>query len=56
MSRMSEIDALVNAICEDRGYDSPKEFDFEDIDYLAAELQIGIDELCNILRIDSISI
>ena len=51
MSRMSDIDTMVNAICEDRGYDSPKEFDYSDVEYLAQDLGMSEVAVCAILRI-----
>jgi len=52
MSRMSDIDTMVNAICEDCGYDSPKEFDYGDVEYLAQDLGMSPVVVCAILRIE----
>ena len=52
MSRMSDISTMVNAICEDRGYDSPKEFDYSDVEYLAEEFGISVVAVCAIVRIE----
>jgi len=52
MSKMSDIDTMVNAICEDRGYDSPKEFDYSDVEYLAQDLGMSAVAVCAILRIE----
>jgi hypothetical protein len=49
---MSDIDTMVNAICEDRGYDSPKEFDYSDVEYLAQDLGMSEVAVCAILRIE----
>ena len=51
MSRISELCVMVDAIREDRGYDSVKEFDSEDIEYVAQDLQISPEDVCAILRI-----
>jgi len=52
MSKMSDISTMVDAICEDRGYDSLKEFDYSDVEYLAEDLGMSAVAVCAILRIE----
>jgi len=52
MSKMSDISTMVDAICEDRGYDSLKEFDYSDVEYLAQELGMSVVAVCAIVRIE----
>ena len=54
MSFMSDLATLVDIICEDRGYDSIKELEFDDLDYLAHEMNTDIATICAILRISSV--
>ena len=50
-NRIKHVKQMADAICEDQGYDSYKEFDAEDIEYLGMEVQCGYADVCEILNI-----
>ena len=50
-NRIKHVKQMADAICEDQGYDSYKEFDAEDIEYLGMEVQCGFADVCKILNI-----
>ncbi len=50
-NRIKHVKQMADAICEDQGYDSYKEFDAEDIEYLGMEVQCGFADVCEILNI-----
>jgi hypothetical protein len=50
-NRIKHIKQLADAICEDLGYDSYKEFEAEDIEYIGMEAQCNYEGVCEILGI-----
>ena len=50
-NREKHVKQVADAICEDLGYDSYKELDTEDIDYIACEVQCNYQGICEILGI-----
>jgi hypothetical protein len=50
-NRIKHIKQVADAICEDMGYDSYKEFGAEDIEYLGTETQCNYEGVCEILGI-----
>ena len=52
MSKMNELSMMVDAICEDRGYDSVREFDYSDVEYLAEDFGVTVSDMCGLLRIE----
>ena len=50
-NRIKHVKQVADAICEDQGYDSYKELDAEDIEYLGMEVQCGFADVCEILNI-----
>lgn len=50
-NRIRHVKQVADAICEDRGYDSYKAFDAEDIEYLGMEVQCCYVDVCEILGI-----
>ena len=52
MSKMNELSMMVDAICEDRGYDSAREFDYSDVEYLAEDFGVTMADMCELLRIE----
>lgn len=51
-NRIKHVRQVADAICEDQGYDSYKEFEADDIEYLGMEVQCGFKDVCDILGID----
>jgi hypothetical protein len=50
-NRIKHVKQVADAICEDQGYDSYKEFEADDIEYLGMEVQCGFADVCEILNI-----
>ena len=50
-NREKHVLQVADAICEDLGYDSYKELEAEDIDYIATEVQCNYEGVCEILNI-----
>jgi hypothetical protein len=51
-NRIKHIKQLADAICEDLGYDSYKEFEAEDIEYIGMEAHCNYEGVCEILGIN----
>ncbi len=50
-NRIKHVKQVADAICEDQGYDSYKEFEADDIEYLGMEVQCCYADVCEILGI-----
>jgi hypothetical protein len=50
-NRKNHVIQTADAICEDMGYDSYKEFGAEDIEYVGTETQCNYEGVCEILGI-----
>ena len=50
-NRIKHIKQLADAVCEDQGYDSYKEFEADDIEYVSMEAQCNFADVCDILKI-----
>ena len=50
-NRIRHVKQVADAICEDQGYDSYKEFEADDIEYVGMECQCGFADVCEILGI-----
>jgi hypothetical protein len=50
-NRIKHVKQIADAICEDMGYDSYKEFEAEDIEYVGMEAQCNFEGVCEILNI-----
>ena len=50
-NRKNHVIQVADAVCEDMGYDSYKDFDSEDIECIAYEVQCNYEGVCEILNI-----
>ena len=50
-NRIKHVKQVADAICEDQGYDSYKEFEADDIEYLGMEVRCCFADVCEILNI-----
>ena len=50
-NRKNHVIQVADAICEDMGYDNYAEFQADDIDYIAVEVQCNYEGVCEILNI-----
>lgn len=50
-NRKNHVIQVADAICEDLDYNSYKDLDAEDIDYIATEVQCNYEGVCEILNI-----
>ena len=50
-NRIRHVKQVADAICEDMGYDSYKEFEADDIEYVGMEAQCNFESVCEILGI-----
>lgn len=50
-NRKNHVLQVADAVCEDMGYDSYKQFDSEDIECIAYEVQCNYEGVCEILNI-----
>ena len=50
-NRIKHVKQVADAICEDMGYDSYKEFEADDIEYVGMEVQCNFAGVCEILNI-----
>ena len=50
-NRIKDIKQVADAICEDQGYDSYKQFEADDIEYVGMECQCCFADVCEILNI-----
>jgi hypothetical protein len=50
-NQVQDIKQTADAICEDMGYDSYKEFEADDIEYVSMHCQCNYVDVCQILNI-----
>lgn len=50
-NRKNHVIQVADAVCEDRGYDSYRPLDSEDIECIAYEVQCNFKDVCEILNI-----
>ena len=50
-NRIKHIKQVADAVCEDQDYDSYKEFEADDIEYIGMECQCNFADVCEILNI-----
>jgi len=50
-NRKKHVLQVADAICEDMGYDSYKELEADDIEYIGIEVQCNFEGVCEILNI-----
>ena len=50
-NRTKHVKQVADAICEDQDYDSYKQFEADDIEYVGMETQCGFADVCEILGI-----